>query len=107
MRVRVYSPAKSAAQSGRARSGQWFVEPEGESPRVREPIMGWMSAADSYSSLKGKLKFPSAEDAIAFVRGKGWEVILTDPAQPRPDPKSYMDNFRPVRPEDEELPIRS
>ena len=102
MRVRVYVPAKSAAQSGRANAHQWVVEAEIATPRTPDPIMGWASAGDTFTELKGRLRFPSQEDALAFVKNKGWEVIVEDPAERRIQPRNYLDNFRIVRPEDEE-----
>ena len=102
MRVRVYIPAKSAAQSGRAKTHQWVIEPEIATPRLPDPIMGWASAADTFAELKGRLRFSSQEDALAFVKNKGWEVIVEDPAERRVRPRNYLDNFRIVRPEDEE-----
>jgi hypothetical protein len=106
MRVRVYLPAKSAAQSGRAKTHQWVVEPEIISPRTPDPIMGWASAHDTFGELKDRLRFPSQEDALAFVKNKGWEVIIEDPAERRVQPRNYLDNFRIVRPQDEERAAR-
>lgn len=102
MRVRVYIPAKSAAQSGRAKSHQWLVEAEIASPRTPEPIMGWASSKDTFSELKERMFFPSLDDALAFVKNKGWEVVVEEPAQRRVRPRNYLDNFRIVRPQDEE-----
>ncbi len=107
MRVRVYSPASSAAQSGRARAHLWVVEPELATPRLREPIMGWVSAGDSFSELRGRLHFPSQEAALAFVRNKGWEVFVAEPAERRLRPRNYLDNFCITRPLDEERAARA
>jgi len=102
MRVRVYIPAKSAAQSGRANTHKWIVEAEIASPRTPDPIMGWASSADTMSELRGCLRFPSQDDALAFVKNKGWEVIVEEPAERRIQPRNYLDNFRIIRPQDEE-----
>ena len=102
MRVRVYKPAKSAAQSGRAKLHDWLVEPEIVTARIPDPIMGWAQAGDTLAELRGRLRFPSLDDALAFVRSKGWEAVVEEPAVRRVRPCSYMDNFRITRPQDEE-----
>ena len=102
MRVRVYRPAKSAAQSGRANTHQWLVEPEILTSRTPEPIMGWASAGDTLAELRGRLRFPSEADALAFVKNKGWEVLVEEPTERRVLPRNYQDNFCIVTPEDEE-----
>jgi hypothetical protein len=102
MRVRVYRPAKSAAQSGRAKTYEWVVEPEIVTPRAPEPVMGWVSAHDTLSELKGRLRFPTLEDALSFVKHKKWEPVIEEPAERRVRPRNYLDNFRIVRPQDEE-----
>lgn len=107
MRVRVYRPAKSAAQSGHAKAHHWVIEPENATPRTPEPIMGWISAEDSFSELKQSLRFPSEEDALAFVKNKGWEIIVREPNERHVRPRNYLDNFRIVRPQDEERASRS
>ena len=102
MRVRIYKPAKSAAQSGRAKSDAWLLEPELLTPRTPEPLMGWVSSGDTMSELKGRLKFRSAEEAMAFARRKGWEYLVEEPEERKSIPRNYLDNFKIVRPEDEE-----
>lgn len=103
MRVRIYKPAKSAMQSGRAKTHEWLLEPELLTPRTPEPLMGWVSAADTLGELRGRLRFASAEEAIAFAGRHGWTYILEEPAERRIQPRNYLDNFRIVRPQDEEV----
>ncbi len=102
MRVRIYRPAKSAAQAGRGRIHAWRIEPELPTRRIPEPLMGWVSAADTLSELRGRLSFASAEEAVAFARRSGWDYTLEEPAERLVRPRNYLDNFRVVRPEDEE-----
>jgi hypothetical protein len=102
MRVRVYRPAKSAAQSGRGKTHEWVVEPELVTPRAPEPIMGWASAGDTLGELQGRLRFASVDEALAFVKYKGWEAIVEEATERRIQPRNYLDNFKIVRPEDEE-----
>ncbi len=102
MRVRIYRPSRSSLQSGYALTHQWVVEAEKATPRVREPIMGWMSSRDISSELKGRLRFPSQADAIAFVKGRGWDAVIGEPAERVVRSRNYLHNFRIVRPQDEE-----
>lgn len=102
MRVRIFKPAKSAAQSGRARTHEWLLEPELLTPRVPESLMGWVSAGDTLSELRDRMHFSSPEEAIAFARRNGWEYVMEEPAERNIRPRNYLDNFRIVRPEDEE-----
>lgn len=106
MRVRIFRPAKSAAQAGRAKTREWVIEPEIATPRVPEPIMGWVSAGDSNTEFKGRLFFPAMEDALAFAKNKGWEVVIEEPTERQIKPRNYLDNFRIVRPQDEERAVR-
>ena len=102
MRVRIYCPAKSASQSGRSKTQEWLLEFETLTSRAPEPVMGWASAGDTLGELTNRLRFPIKEDAIAFAVRQGWDCIVEEPAERRILPRSYLDNFRAVRPQDEE-----
>jgi hypothetical protein len=107
MRVRIYKPAKSAAQSGRGKTQEWLLEPELMTPRTVEPLMGWISASDTMSELRDRLRFETPEEAISFARRNNWEYVLEEPTERRINPRNYLDNFRIVRPEDEERKLVS
>lgn len=102
MRVRIYRPAKSAAQSGRRKTHEWCLEPEIVTPRTPEPIMGWASSADTMGELTDRMRFPTKEDAISFATRQGWDYILEEATERRIRPRNYLDNFRTTRPQDEE-----
>lgn len=93
--VRIYQPAKNAMQSGRGRTKVWVLEYEQAAPRRPEPLMGWVSAADTQSQVK--LTFSSKEDALAYAERKGLKPTVLDPNPPALRLKSYADNFRPDR----------
>ena len=99
MRVRIYKPAKTAMQSGRALTHEWLVEPDLYAPRTLEPIMGWTAADDTLVELLGKLRFPTCEEAVVFATRKGWEYTIVDPHVRQVTPRNYLDNFR-YRPPD-------
>ncbi|TWB37627.1 ETC complex I subunit [Nitrospirillum pindoramense] len=96
MQVRIYQPAKTAMQSGRAKTHSWILEYELATPRRPEPLMGWTSSGDTLNQVK--LTFESADEAIAYATRKGWtyEVITHNDRIVRP--KNYADNFRADRP---------
>ena len=65
MLARIYKPAKTAMQSGRAKTQFWYLEFEQASARSVEPLMGWTSSSDMRQQVK--LKFATKEDAIGYA----------------------------------------
>jgi hypothetical protein len=104
MRARIYIPAKSAMQSGRGKTGEWLVEPEAVSTRAPEPLMGWTSAGDPLTELRGKLTFKTLDEAVAFATKQGWEYSVTEPKARVVEPRNYLDNFKGTRPADATVP---
>jgi hypothetical protein len=79
-------------QSGAARSKEWVLEFEPESPREIEPLMGWTSSGDMKAQIS--LAFDSKEEAIAYAERNQIAYRLTEPKPRRLVRKSYADNFR-------------
>ena len=92
MSVRIYQPAKSAMQSGTARSKNWVLEFEPEAPREIDPLMGWTSSRDMNSQIL--LSFESKDEAIAYARKNGLAYRVIEPSQRKQTRKSYADNFK-------------
>ena len=92
MAARIYKPAKTAMQSGRARTKRWVLEYEPETPREVEPLMGWTSSGDMKQQLR--LTFSSKEDAVAYAERNGIPYRVVEPKASKRRPKSYADNFR-------------
>jgi len=92
VRARIYQPAKTAMQSGRALTKRWVLEFEPESGRTVEPLMGWTSSSDMRSQVV--LEFDSKEEAIAYADKQEIPYQLFEPHLPKSRPKSYSDNFR-------------
>ncbi|MBI3419411.1 MAG: ETC complex I subunit [Proteobacteria bacterium] len=101
MRVRIFKPAKTAMQSGRANTHHWVIEPEVVSARTPEPLMGWTSAGDTLSELRDKLYFKSQEEAVAFAEREGWDYHVSNPHKRHVPPRNYLDNFKWTKPESE------
>lgn len=95
MTAKIYRPAKTATQSGQAKTGRWVLEMEAEKPRSIDPLMGWTSSADTRTQVK--LSFATREDAIAYAQRKGLAYIVVEPHEPARRPMAYSDNFKSNR----------
>jgi hypothetical protein len=95
--ARIYKPAKTAMQSGKARTKEWVLDYEPETPREIEPLMGWTASGDMLQQVR--LRFETAEEAIAYCKRHGiaYQVFNPKPAAPRI--MSYADNFSFKRPD--------
>jgi hypothetical protein len=92
MAVRIFKPAKTAMQSGEARTKDWVLEYEPEVAREVEPLMGWTSAADTRQQVS--LSFDTKEQAIAYAEREGLAYRVMEPPVRAPIRKSYAENFR-------------
>ena len=52
MVARIYKPARTAMQSGPARTKEWVLEYEPEMAREIDPLMGWTSSRDMKQQLQ-------------------------------------------------------
>lgn len=95
MSARIYRPAKTATQSGRAKSKNWVLDYEPDAPRVVEPLMGWTSTTDMRSQVR--LYFSSKEEAIAYCKRYGIAYQVFEAKKPARRGLSYADNFAPSR----------
>lgn len=92
MVARIYKPARTAMQSGRARTKEWILEHEADKPREIDPLMGWTSSRDTRTQVK--LEFATKEEAIAYAKRHGIAFRLQEPTPHKIQRKSYADNFR-------------
>lgn len=92
MAARIFKPAKTAMQSGFARTKDWVLEYEPEAPREIDPLMGWTSSRDMKSQIR--LSFASMEEAIDYARRNGLAYKVSEPQTRSAVRKSYADNFR-------------
>jgi len=90
MTARIYLPARSAAQSGRAKD-KWVLEFEPEVPRSIEPLMGWTSSTDMKSQVM--LRFDSKDEAVAYAERNGLAYRVEEPKLVTRKTVSYSDNF--------------
>ncbi len=92
MSARIFSPAKTAMQSGKGKTGRWVLEFEPASPRKIDPLMGYTSSGDMTSQIR--LLFETKEEAVAYAEKNGIAFQLQEPKEPKRRQISYSDNFR-------------
>ncbi|MEL7047826.1 MAG: ETC complex I subunit [Pseudomonadota bacterium] len=92
MAVRIYRPAKTAMQSGQAKTKEWVLEYEPQMARKVEPLMGWTSSQDMTSQIR--LEFETKDAAIAYAKQHGLAFRVVEPKVRKPIRKTYADNFK-------------
>ena len=92
MQARIYRPAKTAMQSGRARTRHWVLEFEPQGGRWLDPLMGWTGSADMNGQVR--LSFPNKDDAVTYAERHGLAYRVLPENLARPRNKSYADNFK-------------
>jgi hypothetical protein len=97
MLARIYIPAKSAMQSGRAKSKEWVLEFEPASARRPDPLMGWTVSADMNGQVR--MLFDTREEAVTYAQRHGIPFELLAPHQQKRIVKAYADNFAFTRKE--------
>ena len=91
MIARIYKPAKTAMQSGTAKTKEWVLDFEPEQPREIEPLMGWTSSGDMAQQIR--LRFDTAEEAVAYCERHGIAYQVFAPKHTTRTGMSYSDNF--------------
>nr|WP_316654003.1 ETC complex I subunit [uncultured Gellertiella sp.] len=92
MSAKIYRPAKTAMQSGKAKTHRWVLEFDQEVPRKIDPIMGYTSSADTQQQVR--LNFESQELAEAYAKRKDIDYRVIEPKEATRKQVSYPDNFR-------------
>ncbi len=94
-RARIYKPAKTAMQSGRAKTKKWVLDFEPAAAKAIDPLMGWTSSGDMNQQVT--LRFDTREEAIAYAEKYGIDFQLFEPSEPKNSLKAYADNFKADR----------
>lgn len=95
MLARIYKPAKTAMQSGKAKTQDWMLEFEPASARTQDALMGWTSSSDMNGQVR--LSFATRDEAIAYADRHGIAFQLVEPKAAPLIIKAYADNFAPGR----------
>ena len=90
--ARIYRPAKTAMQQGRAKTRKWILEYEPVTRRDPDPLMGWSSARDTLNQVQ--LRFDTLEEALVYAKANELDYTIIEPQVRTPKAKSYADNFR-------------
>ena len=89
-KAKIFSPNKSAMQSGLNKTGKWILEFEIKNP-TKNPLMGWESSSDTLSEVK--LEFSSLELATNYAKKKKIIFEVIELKKRKTIKKSYADNF--------------
>jgi ETC complex I subunit-like protein len=91
MTARIYKPAKTAMQSGKAKTKDWVLDFEPSEPKEVEPLMGWTTSGDTRQQVR--LRFDTKEEAVAYCERNGVPYQVFDPKATKRPFISYSDNF--------------
>ena len=91
MLARIFRPAKTAMQSGKANTHEWLLEFEPASASVSDPLMGWTQSGDMNGQVR--LNFETKEEAVRYADQHGIAFQLIDPKPAKRIIKAYADNF--------------
>ncbi len=91
MLARIYRPAKTATQSGRAKTNNWLLEFEPVSARRSDDLMGWTLTTDMDGQVR--LNFETSDAAVAYAQKHGIAFQISDPKPAKKILKAYADNF--------------
>ena len=93
--ARIFRPAKSAMQSGRANARDWILEFEPGARKTIDPLMGWVGSGDMAGQLR--MRFATAKEAVDYAKRCGIAHQVFEPKERAIRPKSYADNFAYTR----------
>ena len=91
MIARILRPAKTAMQSGQAKTHQWELQFEPASARLADPLMGWTQTADMNGQVR--IRFPTRDEAIAYARRHSIPFEVVPEGRHERIIKAYADNF--------------
>ena len=91
MIARIFRQAKSAMQSGKAKTHVWELEFAPASARTSDPLMGWTTSTDTKGQVK--LSFNTLEEAVDYARRYGIAFEVLADRTPKKIVKAYADNF--------------
>ncbi len=92
MVARIYNPAKTAMQSGTAKTNGWVLEFCPQFTKSIDPLMGYTSSGDMKQQIE--LKFPTKEKAIAYATCNNVTYRVEEESKRKHLRASYSDNFR-------------
>ena len=93
MRARIYRPARTAMQSGSAKTRVWVLDFPSADAREIDPLMGWTSSDDMQSQVR--LRFDTRKQAEDYAREHGLDYVVQEPHRRAANvrPRGYGENF--------------
>ncbi len=93
MRAKIYQPARTAMQSGTAKTNGWVLEFAPSAAREVDPLMGWTSSGDMDSQVR--LRFDSLDAAQTYAAAHGIDADVQQPQGRKHTirPRGYGENF--------------
>ncbi len=91
MLARIHRPAKTAMQSGKAKSHLWVLEFAPASARVPDPLTGWTQTGDMNGQVR--LQFETREEAVAYAQKHGIPFEIQPEQTHKRIVRAYADNF--------------
>lgn len=91
--ARIYKPARTAMQSGQARTSKWRLDIVTDRSSFNDPLMGWTG---STNMLKNEfvLYFDALEDALRYAKNNSLEYEVVEPKTSTAKTRPYADNFK-------------
>ncbi|MBC6403008.1 MAG: ETC complex I subunit [Hyphomonadaceae bacterium] len=91
MLARIYQPAPSAMQSGRARRRRWVLEFAHTKTRTLDPLTGTYRSTDPGAQLD--LGFDTLDEAVSYAKANGIAHRVEKPKTVKRISRSYAENF--------------
>ena len=92
MIAKIFKPAKTAMQSGKAKTKLWHLQVNDDSIQTKDPLIGYHGGSSTKNQIS--LQFESKEDAINFAKSKNYDYEVIEPSAKKIIKKSYADNFK-------------
>tara|TARA_B110000438_G_C15490413_1_gene511167 strand:+ start:377 stop:655 length:279 start_codon:yes stop_codon:yes gene_type:complete len=92
MKAKIFKPAKSAMQSGRAGNKSWKLVLEDGSHQSKDPLIGYYGGSNTSSQIN--LFFETKEEAVSYAKRHKLNYDVLETSRRKVISKSYADNFK-------------
>ena len=92
MKAKIYKPAKTAMQSGRAKYNKWVLKFLDQKNQLKDTMMGWNGGSSTVSQIE--LKFSTKEEAVNYAQINNIDYEVLETSERKVITKSYADNFK-------------
>ena len=89
--AKIFQPAKTAMQSGKARTKKWRLEYAPIAPMIPDALMGWNTMPNTLAEVS--LSFATKDEAVAYATAKNIPFEVIEPHASHVAPKAYAENF--------------